>query len=115
MRFLVDRCAGRKLADWLQSEGHDSVYAVSLEPDPGDRALLQSAVSEKRILVTIDTDFGKLVYKGGEVHCGIVRLPDVRRDRRIELMRILIERYGPQLEEGAIVTVRGEKIRISLP
>jgi len=115
MKFIVDRCAGRTLADWLRSEGHDPVYAVSLGPDPGDLALLKRAVSEKRILVTIDTDFGRLVYKGGEVHCGIVRLPDVRRDRRIELMKIVIERYGSQLEKGAIITIRGDKIRVSLP
>jgi predicted nuclease of predicted toxin-antitoxin system len=115
MKFLVDRCAGRSLADWLGSEGHDSLYAVSLGPDPGDRALLQKAVSEERILVTIDTDFGKLVFRGGEVHCGIVRLPDVRRERRIELMKRVIERYGLQLERGAMITVRGGNIRVSLP
>ncbi len=115
MKFLVDRCAGHKLADWLSSGGHDSVYAGSLGPDPGDRALLQRAVSEKRILVTIDTDFGRLVYRGGEVHCGIVRLRDVRWHRRIELMRTVIERYGPQLEKEAIITVRGQKIRVSVP
>jgi len=115
MKFLIDRCAGRRLADWLRSDGHDSVYSPVLGPDPGDLALLQRAVSEKRILVTIDTDFGRIVYRGGEVHCGIIRLPDVRVSRRIELMRTVIERYGPQLEEGAIVTVRGEKIRVSVP
>ncbi len=115
MKFLVDRCAGRSLADWLCRQGHDSLYAVSLGPDPGDRALLQKAVSEERILVTIDTDFGKLVFRGGEVHCGIVRLPDVRRERRIELMKRVIERYGLQLERGAMITVRGGNIRVSLP
>ena len=47
MKFLVDRCAGRKLADWLSSGGHDSVYAGSLGPDLGDRALLQRAVSKR--------------------------------------------------------------------
>jgi predicted nuclease of predicted toxin-antitoxin system len=115
MKFLIDRCVGRRLAEWLSSDGHDSVYSTALGPDPGDLALLQRAVSEKRILVTIDTDFGRLVYRGGEVHCGIVRLPDVRVNRRVQLMRIVIERYGPQLEKGAIVTVRGEKIRVSVP
>jgi len=75
--------------------------------------LLQRAVLENRILVTIDTDFGRLVFRGGEVHCGIVRLPSVRWDRRIELMHTVIERYGVQLEKGAIITVRGEKIRVS--
>jgi predicted nuclease of predicted toxin-antitoxin system len=31
-------------------------------PDPGDAALLNLAAEEGRILVTIDTDFGTLVY-----------------------------------------------------
>lgn len=115
MRFLIDRCAGRRLTDWLSNDGHDPVYSGDLGPDPGDLALLQRAVSEKRILVTIDTDFGHLVYRDGEVHCGIVRLPDVRVDRRIELMETVIERYGSQLQKGAMVTVRGEKIRVSVP
>lgn len=115
MRFLIDRCAGRRLTDWLSKGGHDSVYSADLGPDPGDLALLQWAVSERRILVTIDTDFGHLVYRDGEAHCGIVRLPDVRVDRRIELMRTVIHRYGPQLENGAMVTVRGDKIRVSVP
>jgi len=115
MKFLIDRCAGRRLTDWLSSDGHDSVYSADLGPDPGDLALLQRPVSEKRILVTIDTDFGHLVYRDDEAHCGIVRLPDVRVNGRIELMRTVIERYGPQLEKGAMVTVRGEKIRVSMP
>ena len=62
MRFLIDRCAGRRIADWLRSNGHDVVEARELGPDPGDRALLDHAARERRILVTIDTDFGKLVH-----------------------------------------------------
>ena len=60
MRFLTDRCAGRRLAEWLRSEGHDVVEAQSLGPDPGDRALLELAESENRVLVTMDKDFGEL-------------------------------------------------------
>ena len=58
MNFLVDRCAGRKLTQWLQSQGHDALDARELGPDPGDRALLERAVSENRILITMDKDFG---------------------------------------------------------
>jgi predicted nuclease of predicted toxin-antitoxin system len=115
LKFLVDRCAGRKLTDWLNSAGHDYIYAGSLGPDPGDQALLERAVSERRILITIDKDFGRLVYQGGEEHCGVVRLPDVRRNVRIDLMKIIIKRYASQLDKGAIITVRGDRIRISLP
>jgi len=41
MKFLVDRCAGRRLAEWLRTEGYDVVYAPALGPDPGDGALLE--------------------------------------------------------------------------
>ena len=115
LRFLVDRCAGQRLAHWLSSAGHDSVYAGSLGPDPGDQALLERAVSEKRILVTIDTDFGQLIYKDGQAHSGVVRLPDVRWRIRIELMKTIIHRYTSQMEAAAIITVRGNKIRVSVP
>ena len=37
MKFLVDRCAGRKLAEWLRSQGHDVLESRALGPDPGDR------------------------------------------------------------------------------
>ena len=61
MKFLVDRCAGSRLAEWLPNSGHDVVEAREIVPDPGDGALLQEAVAEDRILVTIDADFGTLV------------------------------------------------------
>lgn len=42
MRFLIDRCAGRRLAEWLQREGHDVLEARELGPDSGDQALLDA-------------------------------------------------------------------------
>jgi predicted nuclease of predicted toxin-antitoxin system len=113
MKFLVDRCAGRRLADWLRSEGHDVVESRERGPDPGDRTLLEWAAGEGRVLVTIDTDFGALVFVEGLSHCGVVRLPDVVADTRIALMRQVLARHGQEVETGAIITVRGGRIRIS--
>ena len=115
MRFLVDRCAGRLLAAWLRSEGHDVLEAHALGPDPGDAALLERANAEGRVLVIIDTDFGELVYLHDVRHAGLIRLPDVPPERRIALMAELVERHRPALETGAVVTIRGQRIRISRP
>lgn len=113
MKFLIDRCAGRLLAEWLRKEGHDVVESHELGPDPGDRALLNWAVQETRILVTIDTDFGELIYLQNLTHAGLVRLPDVpARDRQL-IMQDLLDRYEAELQDGAIITVRGDRIRIS--
>jgi len=62
MRFLIDRCAGTFIAEWLRTRGHDVVESRERGPDPGDRILLEWAAQESRILITIDTDFGQLVF-----------------------------------------------------
>ncbi len=99
----------------MGSLGHDVIETRSPGQDPGDRAILEWAAGENRILVTIDTDFGRLVYVNGARHCGLVRLPDVPAQKRIQLMEMVITRYSSQLETGQIITVRGDKIRVSKP
>ena len=113
MRFLIDRCAGRLLADWIRKQGHDVVESHELGPDPGDRALLDRAAKEARILVTIDTDFGELIYLENLSHAGLVRLPDVPARERQLIIQDLLMRYETELQDGAIITVRGGRIRIS--
>ncbi|HKG59740.1 MAG TPA: DUF5615 family PIN-like protein [Pyrinomonadaceae bacterium] len=113
MRFLIDRCAGRLLADWLRKKGHDVVESHELGPDPGDRALLEWAANDGRILITIDTDFGQLVYTENVAHAGLIRLPDVSSGARQLILEDLLTRYEPELKDAAIITVRSGRIRIS--
>lgn len=113
MRFLIDRCAGRRLADWLREHEYDVVESRERGADPGDRALLEWAASEQRVLVTMDKDFGQFIFAENAPHSGLVRLPDVPAARRIELMERLLRDYTRELAEGVILTVRGERIRIS--
>jgi predicted nuclease of predicted toxin-antitoxin system len=115
VKFLVDRCAGRKLAEWLRSKGHDVLESRTLGADPGDRELLEKATEEARILVTIDSDFAQLVYIDHVFHCGIVRLPDVPAEGRIELMETVFREHASALNNREIITVRGRRIRISKP
>lgn len=113
MKFLIDRCAGRHLADWLREQGHDAVESREKGPDPGDRVLLDWALAEQRVLVTMDKDFGQIVYVQNAPHCGLIRLPDVPWAQRIALMRMLLETHAKDLADGAILTVRGDRIRVS--
>lgn len=115
MRFLVDRCAGRRLTEWLRQQGHDVRDAREEHPDPGDAALLRIAAEEQRVLVTIDTDFGALIYVAGAPHAGVIRLPDVPARTRIALMeQILVGREEAEIV-GAMITVTGSRIRFSRP
>jgi len=115
MRFLVDHCAGRRLAEWLDAQGHDVVDAGALEFDPGDQILLERAAAEGRVLITIDRDFGALVYVKRINHAGVVRLPDVPVRQRIALMAEVLDTHRQALESQALVTIRGGRIRITHP
>jgi predicted nuclease of predicted toxin-antitoxin system len=39
--------------------------------------LLRLAADERRILVTIDTDFGTLIHLRAQPHAALIRLPDI--------------------------------------
>jgi predicted nuclease of predicted toxin-antitoxin system len=115
LRFLVDRCAGRTLLTWLIQQGYDTVHVADLGPDPGDQSLLQLAFAHGRALITIDTDFGTLAFRDEVPHRGIIRLPDVPPSQRIEMMKQLLARHPADIESGAVITVRGLRIRITPP
>jgi len=86
----------------LRGRGHDVAESRDREPDPGDR-----------VLVTMDKDFGRLVFLEKSGHCGLVRLPDVPAAQRIGLMGQVLLRHPGDLSEKAVITVRGGRIRIS--
>lgn len=113
MKFLIDRCVGRRLADWLRQHDHDVRESRERGEDPGDRALLEWATAEKRVLVTIDKDFGTFVFAEGVPHAGLIRLPDVPAAARIAIMeQVLAGEFAAKLGQS-VVTVRGGRIRVS--
>ena len=115
MKFLVDACVGHRLAEWLRQQGHDVAETRERGPDPGDHAILEWAAAEERVLVTMDKDFGAFVFVKGSPHCGLLRLPDVPTGRRIELVNDVLKNHSRDLASRSIITVRGDRIRISRP
>jgi predicted nuclease of predicted toxin-antitoxin system len=114
VRFLVDACVGKLVTEWLRRQGHDAVLVAERGPDPGDEAILRWAVTEGRILVMADKDFGALIYRDRLRHGGVVRLPHASVAEWHMSLAAVIERYGESLV-GAIVVVQGERIRLGPP
>lgn len=77
-KLLIDSCVSPAVTRRLRSEGHDAISILDLGSDPGDQAILNLAVGEGRILVTIDTDFGALVFRDGLARVGVLRLKQAR-------------------------------------
>jgi predicted nuclease of predicted toxin-antitoxin system len=58
----------------MEEAGHDVTWVGDWEFDPGDDEVLARAYSERRVLVTLDKDFGELVVVQDRPHAGIIRL-----------------------------------------
>jgi predicted nuclease of predicted toxin-antitoxin system len=103
------------LTEWLRNNGHDALDAHDFGPDPGDRALLALAESENRILIINRQRFRRVDFPAR----GFPRRPhtpaDVRISQRITMVEEIIEVYGPELEDHAVITIQSRRIRISQP
>jgi predicted nuclease of predicted toxin-antitoxin system len=59
VKFLVDECTGTSVVACLRNSGHDVVAVAEVMLQADDTDILDRAVSEGRILVTNDKDFGE--------------------------------------------------------
>jgi len=73
LRVLLDTWVWSRAADPIRTNGHDVAW-VGDQEDPGDVAILAMAWRERRILVTLDRDFGEIAIVRALPHAGIVRL-----------------------------------------
>ena len=115
MKLLLDACVWGGACQELQEAGHDVVWAGAWSADPGDEEILACAHHERRILVTLDKDFGELAIVRRLPHSGIIRLVNLSARRQASICRKVLERYGDALISGAIVTAEPGRLRIRPP
>lgn len=73
------------------------------------------ALAEGRILVTLDKDFGNLVFARHLPHGGIIRLVNFPARQQARACLHVLGLHGTELEAGALVTAEPGVLRIRLP
>lgn len=115
MKLFVDASAGRRLASALRDAGHDVVFSRDLGPDPGDAELVRRAATENRTVITVDRNFGRSIILGAAPNTGIVFIPDVLFDQRLELVETAVTAHETDLNEGAWVVSQPGGMRLRMP
>ena len=113
-KLLLDSCVPKAVADRLRADGHDVMTVAEQGADPGDPAILALAVSEKRALVTIDHDFGTLVFRDNANHAGVLRLRHMTAAALADRASELVALHGDDLETPAFVTDDGDDVRVTI-
>lgn len=114
MEFIVDESTGTAVVEYLRTLGHDVLAVAEVMPQANDQDIMARAVSEGRILVTNDKDFGELVFRKGQAHHGVMllRLRDENPGNRVRVAGTILKQYADRLAGQFIVaTEAGVRIR----
>ena len=115
MRFLLDMNFSPRVTEWQRVQGHDAVHVH--EQGHGnwdDRAIFNTAIEDRRIVLTFDLDFGDIVAAAEQNMVGVilVRLRSMKADRVIERLSSVLAAADDALEQGAIVIVEDARMRV---
>ncbi len=113
LKFLVDVGVGKRVEEYLISEGYDTKMVRNLDPRMKDNRIIELANSENRMVITMDKDFGELVYHSGMGHSGILllRLEDATGDEKERAIREILDNYSDRIG-GCFCVFQKEKLRI---
>ena len=98
-KFLFDVGVGNVIEKWVEDRGFDSIAIRNLDPRMSDLEILNLAVKEKRIVVTMDKDFGELVFGSNKRHFGVLllRLENASSDEKLLVIKSIFKKYLDEL------------------
>lgn len=113
LKFLADVGVGKKVERWLAKNGYDVKCVRDINPTANDSEILHLAVTENRMVITMDKDFGELVYNSGKLHSGvlILRLEDANGEQKITAVRKILSEHLNRIY-GKFCVFQNERLRI---
>ena len=112
MRFVADESCDFGVVRALRAAGHDVFAVAEGDPRAEDSTVIDRAVSEDRLLLTEDKDFGQLVYAAGRRSAGVILIRFPARARAV-LERAVVElvRRPEEQLRGRFIVLQPGRIR----
>jgi predicted nuclease of predicted toxin-antitoxin system len=116
LKFLLDENISPLVAGILSEGGYDAVHARDIGLlKATDEAVLARAVAEDRVIVSGDTDFGRLLFEAEGRRPSLIlfrREDDRRAIRQAGLILSNLDQVRDDLEAGAIVVIEAHRVRV---
>lgn len=115
MKLLLDQCLPRSAGQILKRRGFDALHTGDCGlARASDEELLEYAVAENRVIVTMDADFHHLLALRKACAPSVIR---VREEglTAVPLSRLLadvVERCKAELTHGAVVSATTAQVRV---
>ena len=100
LKLLLDENIGTRVALTLRTSGYDVVSVIENAPGLTDVHVLQRTRKENRILVTLDRDFGALVFRDSKPHVGVIflRLQKESVENIVFVLESVLQKHADKLE-----------------
>lgn len=115
LKFVLDVGVGHKVHKFLLSQGYDVISILDLDPSMPDSDILHIAERDQRMVVTMDKDFGELVFRSRQKHYGVLllRLEDASGEEKTIVIDQVLSQHSDDLEskfcvyQNGILRIRG--------
>lgn len=115
MKLLLDQGTPRSAAALLREEGIDAVHTGEIGmANAGDAEIIERAVSENRMVITLDADFHSILALAQATKPSVVRirLEGLKADEFVRVLHRVLAVCRRDMEAGALISVRDPQIRI---
>jgi len=109
VKFLADESIDRPIVERLRQDGHQVLYVAELGPGMPDDEVLGLANRETALLLTVDKDFGEMVFRRRLHTHGVVliRLAGLLPARKAEIVALAIREHLAELPRSFAIVTRG--------
>ena len=113
LRFLIDVGVSKAVEEWLAHERYDVRAVHQINPHMSDREILQIAATEDRVVITMDKDFGELVYRLKRPHTGVllIRMAEARGDEKLAAIQQILRNHSDKLH-GRFCVYQNHRLRV---
>ena len=98
---MLDENIGKRIATVLRESGYDATSISEDAPGSTDIDVLRRTRKEKRVLITLDKDFGALIFRDSESDVGVLflRLQKESVENIVFVLKNVLNRYGGKLKK----------------
>ncbi len=118
MKFLIDNALSPAVAEYLRSAGHDAAHVRDYKIETAeDEAIFERAANDHYVLVSADTDFGRLLATRRQSQPSVVlfrRASQRRPEAQAKLLLANLPSVSDLLERGAVVVFEENRLRCRL-
>jgi len=115
LKFLIDNGISHILASHLRNFGYDAIHVRQYGLHAAeDEIILNRALAEDRVLVTLDNDFGGILAESGSTGPSMIlfRRTSGEPDVQFQLLSRILGGLEESLNKGCIVVIEPTRVRV---